>query len=1688
MLGNGGQIRINAASGNAYVNKLAVIDFSAGSVAGNGGTAYIDAFGQLGFYGILNGRAPPGFTPGKAFLDPETVSIGDVYLQLNSVMYVDAWRDIFITGPIYLGHDAVLELHADSIAYTQGEYRYFSWDTQYDPGIGAIYNSGDFGIYASDTITSLSLYAGSGIGTLDHPILTNVSDLRVVINPEAADAGDVFIEQGSEPLYAEIYAPRSMVVLTCGGPLYSSTDGTAITADELYIEAEGGIGEYVGDGIYYPLTVDVNKLVAVNQGYGSIILESDNDLNILALINDAYEGGDVDVYANGDLTVTYGIRANGYITLTAENNLYLCEFADITGNPNYDIYLTALNGRIGLIPEAGLLGYWNFDQYSSYTVYDQVTGQYSYWSGNPYQVEGGVGGSMAMFFDGAGDYINTGRYFGLGTGDFTLTAWYRGTQTAPYIGIIGATPGMNVGYTLENHNGYARYWLSRETFDSAVAINDGSWHQLSMVRENMEGGSEGSLYIIGPRDPESDQFGENVYFEDFSVAQDSVDSSVPFWIGGWGNTGRLTQGAIDEVRVYDRALSGLELYAQTLIAPGSGRVSAGYVELEAQTGIDIGFGYVRDFFAANASGDLRIDSIGDLTINGGDGYSSVDYHDGPISLICQGDIYVNDDLYTTGDYDIYLSAEGTIEVAEQVSIYSANDPYQPQTGDIATGDVTLSAGQDIVFAPRASVGSSASSSVGNAVSGDIVVTAGGSMDLDWPTIYSNAQSSGAFTGNAQSGGVRVEAGNTISLHNGGRIYSSAAANHFTEEGYTSGTAQSGAVIVTGDYGISSVYDPGAEDTGAFDFYSQSIVQTTFAAQAYASCVLLNAEYGNIDLAAGQADVFSSASAQGGSGEGASAVAAAGSWYYDYESELYYEYLAVLIEAGGSIALADRYLYSGPGYNADGYASAYQSSSTAGDVLLNAGQSVTTAQHLLSDSRAYAQINAAAVSGDVTVASEYGQVNITTIISSNASADVVLDGGSAYATSGDVEVSSLYGPVNAVSPQIASSAEAYGDYAISPAYLQASAGNVTISAGGALTLNESSVDSNTHTSSNNAQDIYFEAGDITLAGGSIDIADCQIYSGVSYDGDIPAVSGTATVISGDIIFEAGEGLLITGTTEVVTRAGVQGIDGAAASLTAQAGAVLMDCYGDIILGSEGAQDYLVHSRAQAYGADALSVVAGEISLDAGGDIYVGFSNYAGYALDATASSVESEVPGDLSFYAAGSISLTQNLRAHVLSLVADSDWNGEGALVSLGEFLSAEAESFIFAGAQDFYFDGVEGLWLDGGEGFGASLDTPPGVEPALSVASTLENTLTIGSLPDPQDMGFSSLRFYSAGDLYLNENLTAGQIDLVADFDQDGYGNLFGYIDLTAGSHRLQSAGDITIIENRVYCGEEGFNAYLAAPDGYFGDLDIRSTAGSVTVTTVEGNVLSRAGGAGISLRAQGDIVIEAPVSVEYGGLSLISDAGSLVGGIDEGLVHITAASDVYLQAGDWYAGEAPSNMVGSLDAPLAILVGEGEVSVRVHGQTEGVSGNLTGSVNGSSQADAIAVVNDAPGVVYFNNAPAPEPEEPVVPGPGPDPYPQPDHGQAYEFSLPELTGQVIANQPEVVDGTVLDQFQVSSPMGMLFAYHPLSDADTSAFDQFATVAGDYLLSNGQLQYVGRSNLLPFFEQLDLKRKNPAAL
>jgi len=206
-------------------------------------------------------------------------------------------------------------------------------------------------------------------------------------------------------------------------------------------------------------------------------------------------------------------------------------------------------GAVDVVRE-GLLSYWPFEEGQGEVAACAAGGKAAKLHG-PAWTDGVKGGALA--FDGKDDYARTefNEKLLLGRGDFTLEAWVStgGLNSMRLVGnrMYGSSNGYDLSISegkptaMAMERGRAHQYVQARTY-----VADTDWHQIVGVRK----GDSISIYVDGALDR--------------SVARPACDisppdrSPEPTWFG----MARMDpepmnafQGAIDEVRFYDRALS-----------------------------------------------------------------------------------------------------------------------------------------------------------------------------------------------------------------------------------------------------------------------------------------------------------------------------------------------------------------------------------------------------------------------------------------------------------------------------------------------------------------------------------------------------------------------------------------------------------------------------------------------------------------------------------------------------------------------------------------------------------------------------------------------------------------------------------------------------------------------------------------------------------------------------------------------------------------------------------------------------------------------------------------------------------------------------------------------------------------------------------------------------------------------------
>ncbi|MBL7131536.1 MAG: right-handed parallel beta-helix repeat-containing protein [Candidatus Omnitrophica bacterium] len=112
-IGNGGRIYVNSKRGNTTVFNNALIDVSAGSIKGDSGFIEVSAHAQLGFHGILSGRAPPGYQSATILFDPANIFINSGGQSVTPpVEYLDPPQDLGISNASLEGFSGHILLQA----------------------------------------------------------------------------------------------------------------------------------------------------------------------------------------------------------------------------------------------------------------------------------------------------------------------------------------------------------------------------------------------------------------------------------------------------------------------------------------------------------------------------------------------------------------------------------------------------------------------------------------------------------------------------------------------------------------------------------------------------------------------------------------------------------------------------------------------------------------------------------------------------------------------------------------------------------------------------------------------------------------------------------------------------------------------------------------------------------------------------------------------------------------------------------------------------------------------------------------------------------------------------------------------------------------------------------------------------------------------------------------------------------------------------------------------------------------------------------------------------------------------------------------------------------------------------------------------------------------------------------------
>ena len=217
---------------------------------------------------------------------------------------------------------------------------------------------------------------------------------------------------------------------------------------------------------------------------------------------------------------------------------------------------------VSIITASDLRGWWEMEEGSGTSVIDSSgLGNDGTLSGNPTWITGQIG--SALHLDGSGDYALVPDDPSLDiTDEITIAAWVRPDQTGTQYLVRKGTQGGVDGYELSlastSSTGKIFFRLNQATSGNTYRIDsteayptDGTWVHIAATYD----GSKIRLYINGVFDHEIDG--------PAAIAS----NALPLGIGAQSDGASTFQGALDDVRVYARALSLAEIEALAGVTP-----------------------------------------------------------------------------------------------------------------------------------------------------------------------------------------------------------------------------------------------------------------------------------------------------------------------------------------------------------------------------------------------------------------------------------------------------------------------------------------------------------------------------------------------------------------------------------------------------------------------------------------------------------------------------------------------------------------------------------------------------------------------------------------------------------------------------------------------------------------------------------------------------------------------------------------------------------------------------------------------------------------------------------------------------------------------------------------------------------------------------------------------------------------
>ncbi|MHC4158981.1 MAG: LamG domain-containing protein [Planctomycetota bacterium] len=206
--------------------------------------------------------------------------------------------------------------------------------------------------------------------------------------------------------------------------------------------------------------------------------------------------------------------------------------------------------------DPNLIAHWKFDEGSGTTAYDSAGDNDGTLVNGPVWTTGQIGG--ALEFDGTNDYvvISNEENFDFGSDiDFTISLWIKAPSDIP-------TWMRIVDKCRAGHPPYEGIQLVRHQGDAVFAVLDSGPSVWSWGNSDVSDDNWHFVTVVADRDGDLQIYHNGVLEDSDPLAiVGNINNNVPLAIGrSMDYNGQYLNATIDELRIYNRALSAEEIW------------------------------------------------------------------------------------------------------------------------------------------------------------------------------------------------------------------------------------------------------------------------------------------------------------------------------------------------------------------------------------------------------------------------------------------------------------------------------------------------------------------------------------------------------------------------------------------------------------------------------------------------------------------------------------------------------------------------------------------------------------------------------------------------------------------------------------------------------------------------------------------------------------------------------------------------------------------------------------------------------------------------------------------------------------------------------------------------------------------------------------------------------------------------